>query len=446
MKFKNRFDFLSPPSFQRLADGLNHWLLILTFVFAIGLMSVMPARAAGLPPVAISDTYRTGMNTTLVVTLENAMLENDFDPDDDIISVISFVPPSSGALSGFTANGTFNYIPASGFQGVVTFEYTISDDNSPDDDTTASASVTIVVGEDPNRPPTAVPDRYFIDENTTLTIIAPGVLNNDYDIDGDTISATQFIDAEHGDATFFTDGSFTYLPPTDFTGIDTFYYRIKDGDDTSISNYTTVTIVVGIPFGTELLTNGGFETQGTAAKDALGWTLIGTKKLGEKRLCNNPITQKFYAQQGQCAYRFIGQATDQATLEQKVAKPTVDALIGGDTLTLNAYIERTKIVGGGSIRVIVDYVNKNLPSTIKSRGIAVGDDDFEDYIVFSTPTLTLTNVPRRIRVRITYKGKSGSFLVDSVSLVKNGGAVPLANTVILPPPPDAIWEDAQPAP
>lgn len=410
--------------------------------FLISFVGLMPSQAAGLPPVAISDSYRTGMNTTLVVGSGNSLLLNDSDPDEDIISVIGFdTLPEVGAIGSPTASGTFDYTPPEDFQGVVSFIYRIRDGNSPENDLTATASVTIVVGEDPNRPPTAVPDRYFVAENTTLTVDAPGVLSNDYDIDGDTVSATQFINAQNGQVTFFSDGSFAYLPPTDFTGIDVFYYRVKDGED-AISNYTTVTLVVGIPLGTELLTNSGFETPGAAAKDAAGWKLIGTKKLGEKRICNNPITQKFYAQQGHCAYRFVGQETDQATLEQKVANPFVDALVANDTLKLNAYVERTNTKGGGTIKVIVDYVNTQLPSTAKSKGITVGTGD---YIVFSTPTLTLTDVPRRVRVRISYKGKSGSFLVDSVSLVKNGGAVPLANLVIMPPAPDAIWQQAAPA-
>lgn len=430
--------------FTNLRSAILIRISLCTLVLSLATLSfnLTPIHAAGEPPVAISDTYRTGMNNTLVVGLNNSLLLNDFDPDENIISVTGFnTLPASGAIANPTASGTFDYIPAVDFQGTVSFNYTITDSTIPAEQLMASASVTIVVGEDPNRPPTAVPDRYFTDENTTLTVESPGVVSNDYDIDGDSISATEYINAEHGHiSTFGTNGSFVYLPPTDFTGIDTFYYRIKDSDN-AISNYTTVTVVVGIPLGTELLTNGGFETPGAAAKDAANWKLTGTKKLGEKRICNNPVTQKFYAQQGQCAYRFVGQIGDQVALEQKVAKPTVDALSTGETLKLNAYIERTNTVGGGSITVIVDYVNKQLPSTTKSKGITVGSGD---YIVFSTPTLTLTNEPRRVRMRIRYKGKSGSFLVDSVSLVKNGGAVPLANLVMLPPAPDAIWQKATP--
>ena len=72
---------------------------------------------------------------------------------------------------------------------------------------------------------------------------ARGVLNNDFDANGDAITAV--LVSSPTSASSFTlnaDGSFTYVPAADFFGTDTFTYRASDG--TSTSNLAMVTITV----------------------------------------------------------------------------------------------------------------------------------------------------------------------------------------------------------
>ncbi len=95
-----------------------------------------------------------------------------------------------------------------------------------------------------NVAPTGVVDGYGVDEDQTLSVDAPGVLDNDTDPgSADTHTATLVTDVSHGTLTLNSDGSFTYSPQANFNGTDTFQYKAVD-DDGGESAATTVTITV----------------------------------------------------------------------------------------------------------------------------------------------------------------------------------------------------------
>ena len=66
-----------------------------------------------------------------------------------------------------------------------------------------------------------------------------GVLDNDTDVDGDTLTAVLVAGPTNGTVTLNADGSFTYTPTGNFTGTDTFTYNANDG--ALDSNTATVT-------------------------------------------------------------------------------------------------------------------------------------------------------------------------------------------------------------
>ena len=93
-----------------------------------------------------------------------------------------------------------------------------------------------------NQPPVAIDDVYSTDEDTTLTIAAPGVLLNDNDPEGNSLSTVEVSGPTHGTLTLNDDGSFIYIPESDFNGTDSFTYKANDG--LADSNVATVTITV----------------------------------------------------------------------------------------------------------------------------------------------------------------------------------------------------------
>ncbi|HOD51992.1 MAG TPA: tandem-95 repeat protein, partial [Candidatus Hydrogenedentes bacterium] len=90
--------------------------------------------------------------------------------------------------------------------------------------------------------PVANPDSYTVPEDQTLTIVAPGVLGNDTDAEGNALAAVLVTGPGHGALTFNADGSFVYTPAANYNGADSFTYRANDGS--LDSNEAAVTITV----------------------------------------------------------------------------------------------------------------------------------------------------------------------------------------------------------
>jgi len=93
--------------------------------------------------------------------------------------------------------------------------------------------------------PVSVDDAFATRANRTLTVNAPGVLGNDSDADGDTLTVALTRGPGNGQLTLRPDGGFTYTPRIGFSGVDTFAYRAGDG--TGSGNDATVSIFVSAP-------------------------------------------------------------------------------------------------------------------------------------------------------------------------------------------------------
>jgi CSLREA domain-containing protein len=96
-----------------------------------------------------------------------------------------------------------------------------------------------------NAPPTANPDSYSTNEDTPLSIAAPGVLQNDTDPDaGDTLTAVLVSGPANAQSfALNSNGSFSYTPGTNFNGSDSFSYKARDNNNADSAS-VTVTITV----------------------------------------------------------------------------------------------------------------------------------------------------------------------------------------------------------
>lgn len=107
-------------------------------------------------------------------------------------------------------------------------------------------------------PPVATNEAYVAPFDAPLQTPAPGVLANDVDPEGDSLSAQLFSNTAHGTLSLSADGSFTYVPEAGFKGVDSFIYRVFDG--TSASDLAAATLYVGLsdpPPAVDLDGNGG---------------------------------------------------------------------------------------------------------------------------------------------------------------------------------------------
>jgi hypothetical protein len=94
--------------------------------------------------------------------------------------------------------------------------------------TSATASTLLGPGDDGF--PVANDDEYHACKNTDMSVAAPGVLANDTHPVPDQLGVRTWPAASLAAGTVVgaADGSFTYTPPTDFVGVDTFVYQIAN--------------------------------------------------------------------------------------------------------------------------------------------------------------------------------------------------------------------------
>src|SRR5690606_23671281 len=184
-------------------------------------------------PVAMDDAYMTDEGVTLNVLPADGVLDNDTDADGDTLTAVLGTGASNGTLT-LNPDGSFTYTPDGGFFGTDSFTYYANDGT----DNSNIATVTITVNQvgGGNNAPVAMDDAYMTDEGVTLNVLpADGVLDNDTDADGDTLTAALNMGPSNGTLTLNPDGSFTYTPDGGFFGTDSFTYYANDGATNSVN-------------------------------------------------------------------------------------------------------------------------------------------------------------------------------------------------------------------
>lgn len=179
----------------------------------------------------VADNVATNGDEDTVI----AWVPSVSDADSDALSCSIVTTPANGSATVASDCTTGSYTPNPDFNGTDSFTYQASDGSATDNGT---VSVTVNAVADA---PVATNDSYSTAKDTVLTVDAPGVLGNDSDADGDTLSVTSSTKPSGGAVTVNADGSFTYTPAAGFIGTDSFDYVVSDGNLTAAA---TVTITV----------------------------------------------------------------------------------------------------------------------------------------------------------------------------------------------------------
>ena len=130
-------------------------------------------------PVAGWDSLATDLGTALVITPEQ-LLANDYDAENDALSVEITQPTTNGILEFNAADGTYTYTPNAGFTGYDEFPYVAIDATGVSD----TSFVTIAVGVLANTAPVAFEDNLSTDVDTPLTVDFADLVGNDGYPDG----------------------------------------------------------------------------------------------------------------------------------------------------------------------------------------------------------------------------------------------------------------------
>ncbi|MEJ7609774.1 MAG: Ig-like domain-containing protein [Ferruginibacter sp.] len=262
--------------------------------------------------ITVDPLPTTGINTVIANNDENrsygspvggSLFGNDRDPQNDAFTVTGFgggtvgtpgiisgidlngLPVANAGTLTINSNGTYSYTPSTGFVGSIDLPYTITDAGGA----TSTARLHIDVLKDlngiANDPPVAGDDFGYTTINKPVT---GSFIGNDSDPNGDPVSyngvtivsggphtaiGSPVATLQGGTIQFYTDGTYTYTPPSGYTGPDRITYSICD-----------VTVVAPQPLCAtatiHLLVGPGINISGTVWDDADGSITINGTEAG----------------------------------------------------------------------------------------------------------------------------------------------------------------------
>lgn len=127
-------------------------------------------------------------------------------------------------------------------------------------------------------PPSVGDDAYLVDQNTTLVVAAPGLVDNDtaYDGGGVLVATADGLSEAGGVVTVAADGSFQYEPPTDYWGEDRFVYTAQDAAGAVAEGEVELVVrPINVPLLAVQGGTGGFAIDGEAQFDSFGGSVGG---------------------------------------------------------------------------------------------------------------------------------------------------------------------------
>src|SRR5205823_4264498 len=126
-------------------------------------------------PVAADDAYSVNEDNTLTLP-GPGVLGNDTDVDAHPLTAARVSGPSHGLLT-LHPDGSFTYAPDADYNGADSFTYRAFDGGLSSNLATVTLTINPV-----NDAPVGRDDLFALDEDTSLTVPAAGVLSNDSDV------------------------------------------------------------------------------------------------------------------------------------------------------------------------------------------------------------------------------------------------------------------------
>ena len=175
------------------------------------------------PPVADPQGVTTPEDTQAAITLTGS------DLDDDPLTYNVVSGPTNGSLGGTAPNLT--YTPGANYNGLDSFTFVANDGTTNSNTATVTITVNAV-----NDPPVADDQAANTDEDTPLAITLTGS-----DVDGDDLTYSVVLGPADGSLSG-TAPNLTYTPNLGYNGVDSFTFKVNDGNVDS--NIAAVLITV----------------------------------------------------------------------------------------------------------------------------------------------------------------------------------------------------------
>lgn len=182
-----------------------------------------------VPPIALDDKASCMLGKTVVIPV----LSNDYDADNDILTVIKKTDPAHGTVV-LNSDNTFTYTHDGSSNLSDSFTYCVNDGR--DDSNIATVSIAV------KSAPVAINDHATTQIREYVDI---AVKDNDYDLGNTPLTVFIKTQPTYGTATLNADGTIRYTHNGSSNTTDSFTYYINDGE--LDSNIATVTITIAPP-------------------------------------------------------------------------------------------------------------------------------------------------------------------------------------------------------
>ncbi len=210
-------NYSGPDSFTFSADDGN--------VSSGGTVSINISPVNDAPD-AGSDSFSMHVNTVLNISAPG-VLGNDLDMENDTLTASLLTGPANGTLA-LNTDGSFTYTPGIDFSGTDSFSYKANDGTADSFSATATINVTVV--------PVAHQQSVTTSEDTDQPITLTGA-----DQFNNPITYTILTHPTNG-LLSGASPSLTYSPDTDYTGTDSFTFKVNNGMEDSAPAVVYITI------------------------------------------------------------------------------------------------------------------------------------------------------------------------------------------------------------
>jgi len=185
-------------------------------------------------------TLSVSRGTLTLGTIDGLTFAQGDGTNDAQLTFSGTITDLNAALHALTYQGTLNA------NGPDRLEITVDDQGNIGSGGSLVAAGSVDIDVLPvNDAPVGIGEKYKVRGDELLIVDGPGVLRNDYDVDGDPLSAALERGPDHGELRLRKDGSFVYKPDPSFIGVDSFVYRVVDSSGAYDS--VRVTIAVAAP-------------------------------------------------------------------------------------------------------------------------------------------------------------------------------------------------------
>ncbi|HHF3126779.1 TPA: tandem-95 repeat protein [Vibrio alginolyticus] len=188
------------------------------------------------PPVAGSTSYTVHEDNSITIS-DAQLLANSSDLEGDV-SIDSVSYSGGDGVLQINGDGTYTFSPNENFNGEVTLDVVVADEEGSTDVTTAGITVLEV-----NDPPVAGPTSYTIDEDSVLTFSESQVLLNASDVEGDVELVGISYDGPDGIFTVNDDGTCSFAPNENFNGQVQLDVTIRDEDGAEVDTVINVNVL-----------------------------------------------------------------------------------------------------------------------------------------------------------------------------------------------------------